>query len=41
MRLDKYITERGLADSRTRAEKLIVAGLVSVDGVVKANRRSI
>ena len=35
MRLDKYITERGLADSRTRAEKLIVAGLVSVDGVVK------
>lgn len=35
MRLDKYITERGFAESRTRAEKLILAGLVSVDGSVK------
>ena len=34
MRLDKYITERGLAESRTRAEKLILGGLVCVDGRV-------
>lgn len=32
MRLDKYITERGLAESRTRAEKLILGGFVCVDG---------
>ena len=32
MRLDKYLTECGYADSRTRAEKLIVSGGVSVDG---------
>ena len=32
MRLDKYLTERGYADSRTRAEKLIAAGGVIVDG---------
>ncbi len=34
MRLDKYLAERGIAESRTRAEKQILAGGVSVDGVV-------
>ena len=33
MRLDKYLTERGYADSRTKAEKLILSGNVVVDGV--------
>ena len=33
MRLDKYLTEHGFADSRTRAEKLIVSGNVTVDGI--------
>ena len=35
MRLDKYITDRGFAESRTRAEKLIISGLVSVDGIIR------
>lgn len=33
MRLDKYLTEHGFAFSRTRAEKLIVSGNVTVDGI--------
>lgn len=32
MRLDKALTEQGLATSRTAAQGLILAGLVSVDG---------
>ena len=32
MRLDKYLTEKSYADSRTRAEKLIAAGDVILDG---------
>lgn len=32
MRLDKYLTERSFADSRTRAEKLISSGNVLIDG---------
>lgn len=35
MRLDKYITDRGFAESRTRAEKLIVSGRVKLDGRVR------
>lgn len=34
MRLDRYLTEQGLTDSREKAKKLILAGLVSVDGRV-------
>ena len=33
MRLDKYLTENKLVDSRTRAEKLISSGNVTVDGI--------
>ncbi|MBE6690838.1 MAG: TlyA family RNA methyltransferase [Ruminococcaceae bacterium] len=33
MRLDLYLTERGLADSRSRAKRLIESGAVLVDGV--------
>lgn len=32
MRLDKYLTEKGYVDSRTRAEKLIASGNVVLDG---------
>ncbi len=32
-RLDDLLVERGLADSRTRAQALIAAGLVEVDGI--------
>lgn len=32
MRLDKYLTEKAYADSRTRAEKLILSGNVALDG---------
>jgi 23S rRNA (cytidine1920-2'-O)/16S rRNA (cytidine1409-2'-O)-methyltransferase len=32
-RLDDLLVDRGLADSRTRAQALIAAGLVEVDGV--------
>lgn len=32
MRLDKYLTEQGFAQSRTRAARLIETGKVSVDG---------
>lgn len=34
MRLDQHLTETGLADSRARAQALIRAGVVLVDGVV-------
>lgn len=34
MRLDLYLFENGLTDSRTEAKKLILAGAVSVDGRV-------
>ena len=33
-RLDNLINEKGLADSRTQAQRLIMAGQVRVDGVV-------
>ncbi len=32
MRIDVYLTQNGYADSRTRAQNLIAAGLVTVDG---------
>ena len=32
MRLDVYLVERGYAESRERAKKLIAAGMVQVDG---------
>lgn len=35
MRLDKYLAEHGLADSRTRAAQMIEAGLVTVNGAVQ------
>lgn len=35
MRLDKYITDKGFAESRTRAEKLIVSGKVKIDGQIR------
>ncbi len=35
MRLDKYLAEQKLADSRTRAAALIEAGLVTVEGRVQ------
>ena len=35
MRLDKYITDKGFAESRTRAEKLILSGAVKIDGSIK------
>ncbi|MGE5237130.1 MAG: TlyA family RNA methyltransferase [Acidobacteriota bacterium] len=40
VRLDQLLVERGLAPSRARAQALIMAGLVTVDGVVvdKAGR---
>ena len=34
-RLDELVVDRGLADSRSRAHSLIMAGLVSVDGVMR------
>lgn len=34
MRLDTYLTEKGLAPSRTRAKELITNGFVTVDGKV-------
>ena len=34
MRLDNYLSEAGLAKSRTRAKNLILTGKVSVDGLV-------
>ncbi|WP_062522053.1 TlyA family RNA methyltransferase [Demequina silvatica] len=36
MRLDRALVARGLAPSRTRAQELIAAGAVSVDGVTAA-----
>jgi 23S rRNA (cytidine1920-2'-O)/16S rRNA (cytidine1409-2'-O)-methyltransferase len=33
-RLDQLLVDRGLAPSRTRAQALVMAGVVSVDGVV-------
>ncbi len=33
-RLDKLLVDRGLAPSRERAQKLILAGLVAVDGAL-------
>ncbi len=40
IRLDQLLVERGLAESRTRAQALVMAGLVRVDGAVadKAGR---
>ena len=35
MRLDKYLAENGLADSRTRAAQMIDAGLIRVNGVLQ------
>lgn len=35
MRLDKYITDKGLCESRTRAEKLILSGKVKIDGEIR------
>ena len=35
MRLDKYITDKGFAESRTRAEKLILSGKVKIDGQIR------
>ena len=35
MRLDKYLAENGLADSRTRAAQMIEAGLIRVIGTVQ------
>ncbi len=35
MRLDRYLFEAGLAKSRTEAERLIEAGAVTVDGVIR------
>lgn len=35
MRLDKYLAEQGLADSRTRAARMIEAGVVTVSGRVQ------
>jgi 23S rRNA (cytidine1920-2'-O)/16S rRNA (cytidine1409-2'-O)-methyltransferase len=34
-RLDQYLCERGLAPSRARAQALIAAGLVRIDGVLQ------
>lgn len=34
VRLDKVLTDRGLAETRTRAQALIMAGRVTVDGAV-------
>ncbi|MFI5181329.1 MAG: TlyA family RNA methyltransferase [Thermoanaerobaculia bacterium] len=36
IRLDRLLVERGLAESRTRAEALILAGRVSVKGLARA-----
>ena len=35
MRLDKYLAQQGLADSRTRAAGMIEAGLVKVNGILQ------
>lgn len=35
MRLDKYLAEHALADSRTRAAQMIEAGLIRVNGAVQ------
>ena len=35
MRLDKYITDKGLCESRTRAEKLVLSGMVKIDGEIR------
>ncbi len=35
MRLDKYLSEHGLADSRTRAAQMIAAGLIQVNGILQ------
>jgi predicted rRNA methylase YqxC with S4 and FtsJ domains len=34
MRLDVYLADRGLVDSRTDAKKFVLAGNVTVDGSV-------
>lgn len=35
MRLDKYLAEHALADSRTRAAQMIGAGLIKVNGILQ------
>lgn len=34
MRLDKYLSENSIVDSRTKAKKLIISGCVKVNGVI-------
>ncbi len=33
-RLDRVLVERGLAESRTQAQALVMAGVVRINGVV-------